>query len=137
MNRDELRRVIEEPARQAGVSIEPFLTERLLDSVKIDNGNLSILQFVLEQLWTKNRDHELTHSVYEDIGGIGNALAAYADDVLLEFSPIQQELVQRTFVQLVQPGRGTEDTRRRAPCVASLARRIGRSSNGLRTLGWL
>ena len=40
------------------------------------------------------------------------ALARYADEVYTGLPRAEQEQVRRTFVQLVQPGQGTEDTRR-------------------------
>lgn len=56
----------------------------------------------------------MTHDAYEKIGGVEKALANYADEVYEQLSEEQREKAQRVFIQLVQPGEGTEDTRKLA-----------------------
>jgi hypothetical protein len=56
----------------------------------------------------------LTHQAYEKIGGVEQALANYAETVYKDLSESEREKAQRVFIQLVQPGEGTEDTRRLA-----------------------
>jgi hypothetical protein len=57
-------------------------------------------------------DGWLTHADYEAMGCVEGALAAYADQVYAELDAEEQEQARRALVQLVQPGEGTEDTRR-------------------------
>jgi len=114
MNRTELRRAIEEPARGRGVIFEPGLVGRLLDDAGDDPGNLPLLQFALTLLWERQVDGGLSHTAYEEIGGVAGALTSYADDVYEELSPAEQEGARRIFLQMVHPGEGTEDTRRLA-----------------------
>jgi DNA-directed RNA polymerase subunit beta' len=52
----------------------------------------------------------LTHTAYEAIGGVSEALAHYADTVAARFQD-QEVHLHRVFVQLVRPGEGTEDSR--------------------------
>ncbi|MEZ4769739.1 MAG: hypothetical protein R2844_15070 [Caldilineales bacterium] len=49
---------------------------------------------------------------YDAIGRVEGALARYAEEVFEALPEPQQPAAQRIFVQLVQPGEGTEDTRR-------------------------
>ncbi len=49
---------------------------------------------------------------YEVMGCLEGALATYADQVYADLDEDEQERARRAFVQLVQPGEGTEDTRR-------------------------
>lgn len=56
----------------------------------------------------------MTHQAYEKIGGVEQALANYADMVYADLREGERETAQRVFIQLVQPGEGTEDTRRLA-----------------------
>src|SRR5574342_154950 len=46
------------------------------------------------------------------MGGVEGALSAYADQVYAGLDEGEQESTRRALVQLVQPGEGTEDTRR-------------------------
>jgi energy-coupling factor transporter ATP-binding protein EcfA2 len=49
MNRLELQDAIKKPAEQVNVGIEDGLTERILDAVSQEPGNLSLLEFTLTQ----------------------------------------------------------------------------------------
>lgn len=114
MDRGELRRAIQEPARNRGVTFEAGLIERLLDDVGEERGNLPLLQFALSELWLHREGDKLTHDAYDAIGGVDGALAHYADTVYDRLSPGEKILARRLFVQLVQPGDETGDTRRPA-----------------------
>jgi formylglycine-generating enzyme required for sulfatase activity/energy-coupling factor transporter ATP-binding protein EcfA2 len=114
MNPQELQDAIAKPAQMLGVRIEEGLTERILEAVENSPGNLPLLEFALTQLWTKQRNGQLTHDAYEEIGGVERALASYAEEVYRRLSEVDRHVVQRVFIQLVRPGEGTEDTRRLA-----------------------
>ncbi|MEB3283067.1 MAG: WD40 repeat domain-containing protein [Lyngbya sp.] len=112
MNENELRDIIEKPAQKLGVSFESGLVERILDDVEQQPGNLPLLEFALTELWKKRQGKQLTHKTYEEIGEVSGALTGYADDKFSKLKPEEKERVRRIFIQLVQPGAGTEDTRR-------------------------
>ncbi|MHC4115895.1 MAG: nSTAND1 domain-containing NTPase [Planctomycetota bacterium] len=112
MNRDELRDVVEKPAQKLGVKFEEGLTERILEAVDEEPGDLPLLEFALTQLWARQTNNRLTHATYDEIGGIEKALTRYAEDVYGVLSEDDQKKTQSVFVQLARPGEGTEDTRR-------------------------
>jgi len=112
MTRQELHMAIEKPAEIPGAAFEPGLVERILDDVGEKPGNLPLLEFTLTQLWEQQSDGWLTHANYEAMGGVEGALSAYADHVYADLEPDEQVHARRALVQLVQPGEGTEDTRR-------------------------
>jgi uncharacterized protein YjbI with pentapeptide repeats len=115
MNREEMREAIERPAEEMGVKLEEGLTERILDAVKREPGNLPLLEFALEQLWRRQKNNRLTHDAYEDIKGVEKALAGYAQAVYEELTQkIDGKQIQQIFIQLVRVGEGTEDTRQLA-----------------------
>jgi WD40 repeat protein/DNA-binding SARP family transcriptional activator len=114
MNQTELRAAIEKPALKQGSSFEPGLPSRILNDVGDEPGNLPLLEFALTLLWDQLDQGWLTHAAYEDTGEVKGALVSFAEEVFLALNKIQQENTRRIFVQLVQPGRGTEDTRRLA-----------------------
>jgi hypothetical protein len=114
MNREELLAAVEQPAAMLGVTIESGLTERILDAVSAEPGDLPLLEFALTTLWAKQRDAQLTHAAYEEIGGVEAALSGYAEEAYGRLNEEEKERARRIFIQLVRPGEGTEDTRRLA-----------------------
>lgn len=112
MNRVELQQAIEEPAKSLGIQFESGLINRILDDVGEEPGNLPLLEFALTLLWEHQENGRLLHSVYDAIGQVGGALAGFADEVYAQASSAEQAEIRRIFTQLVQPGAGTEDTRR-------------------------
>ncbi|MBW4688925.1 MAG: SUMF1/EgtB/PvdO family nonheme iron enzyme [Komarekiella atlantica HA4396-MV6] len=113
MNRQELQDVIEKPASDL-VQLKEGLSDRILDAVEKQPGNLPLLEFALTQLWAKQHNHQLTHQAYDAIGGVEKALAEYAQKEYNELSEADKERAKRIFIQLMRPGEGTEDTRRLA-----------------------
>jgi len=114
MSRENLRAAILEPARRADVTFEDGLVERILEDVGEAAGQLPLLEFALTQLWERQESHRLTHAAYEAIGGVEGALMRYAEGVYQQFPEAEREEARRVFIQLVTPGEGTQDTRRRA-----------------------
>ncbi|MCX8067093.1 MAG: trypsin-like peptidase domain-containing protein, partial [Anaerolineae bacterium] len=114
MNREELAQAVVCPAQKQGVRFEEGLVDRILDDVADEPGNLPLLEFALTQLWERQEGGRLTHRAYEDIGGVEEALVRYAEEVYAGLPEADREAARRVFIQLVHPGEGTEDTRRRA-----------------------
>ena len=112
MNVDELRTAVEKPAEKQGAEFEEGLVDRILDDVGDEPGNLPLLEFALTLLWERSDSGTLSHTTYEKTGRVEGALARYADDVYSDLDESDQEIARRVFIQLVQPGVGTEDTRR-------------------------
>jgi energy-coupling factor transporter ATP-binding protein EcfA2 len=114
LNRQELQDAVQKPAEKQGVKLEQGLTERILEAVAEEPGNLPLLEFALTQLWEKQSNGKLTHAAYDAIGGVEKALSNHADDVYAQLTDEEQKQVQKIFIQLVRPGEGTADTRRQA-----------------------
>ena len=114
MTRAQLRDAIEKPATHAGFDFEGGLVEAMLDAVEDQPGALPLLQHALYELWKRASGRTLTFSAYTEIGGVTGALAQTADGVYGALPDEQQTLLKRIVLSLVQPGSGTEDTRRRA-----------------------
>jgi len=117
----QLRRAIEEPARRAGLELEPGLTRTILEDVADRPGTLPLVEHLLLELWRRRRGSTLTLEAYAASGGVEGALATRANEVLAGLSDDQPEIARRVLLRLIQPGEGTEDTRRRAP-IHELAR---------------
>ncbi|MDY7012328.1 MAG: CHAT domain-containing protein, partial [Cyanobacteriota bacterium] len=114
MNRQELHDAIAKPALQLGVCIAEGLTERILDALHQEPGQLPLLEFALTLLWECQENGWLTHNAYDTIGGVERALVDYAEQAYAQLSSQHQQQAQRILTQLVRPGEGTADTRRRA-----------------------
>lgn len=112
MSRQDLVHAIAKPARRLGVAFESGLVMRIVTDVGDEPGNLPLLEFALAALWSQRQGNVMTHHAYEQIGGVAGALARHANEVYNQFAPPERRLVRRALVQMVQPGDGTEDTRR-------------------------
>jgi WD40 repeat protein/energy-coupling factor transporter ATP-binding protein EcfA2 len=115
MNREELRRAIEEPARLVDIHFEEGLVNRILNDVKGAPCELPLLGHALLELYERRQGNRLTARAYEKIGGIEGALVKRAEAEFKKLDNTQKNILRRMFVlRLIQPGEGTEDTRRRA-----------------------
>ncbi|BAY84588.1 WD-repeat protein [Calothrix parasitica NIES-267] len=114
MKREELQAAIEQPAAKMKVELERGLTSKLIDDLGNQRGCLPLLEFTLLQLWEKHDKWYLTHQAYKEIGGLKQALVKYADGIINPLSAVEKEKAERIFIQLIRPGEGTEDTKRKA-----------------------
>jgi WD40 repeat protein len=130
MTEAELRRVIIQPAKAAGVDVEEELVVRLLSDLRETAspagmlsrvGALPLLSHVLAETWNWHRSGPLSLAAYERTGGLGHAIETSAQEVFENLSPTQQQLTQRLLLDLVTVGDdGTEVSRpvRRADLIA-------------------
>ncbi|HEY9692996.1 MAG TPA: CHAT domain-containing protein [Oculatellaceae cyanobacterium] len=114
MTAQELHSAIEVPAANMGVQLEKGLSDRLLSSVLNSPNHLPLLQFALSQLWEQQQQGYLTHNAYDDIGGLDQALANYAESIYAQLNDQDRAKAQQIFLQLIQPQEEAEDTRRLA-----------------------
>ncbi|MDB9527067.1 WD40 repeat domain-containing protein [Oscillatoria sp. CS-180] len=113
MNPHELKLAISEPARRAGLTLEPGLVERLLEDVEQSPGGLPLLQYTLTELWKRREGNQLKISTYRELGGVTGTLKQRADKILESLSLKEQETAKHIFLNLTQLGEGADDTRRR------------------------
>jgi WD40 repeat protein len=114
MSREELQLVIEKPAEKMQVRLENGLTNKLIDAVEGESGNLPLLEFALTQLWSKQSQGLLTHQGYFEIGGVESAISTHAEAVYTQLSAADRLRAQQVFMQLVCLREKTEATRRLA-----------------------
>lgn len=116
MQRNDLRRVIEEPARLPDVQLtfEDDLVGDLLFDMREQIGALPLLEFTLGQLFARRSGHMLTLHAYRDIGSLKGALAKHAEATYDSF-PTQehQALARSLFLRLIDPRHTEQDTTRR------------------------
>jgi WD40 repeat protein/class 3 adenylate cyclase/tRNA A-37 threonylcarbamoyl transferase component Bud32/energy-coupling factor transporter ATP-binding protein EcfA2 len=113
MTDDELRRAVTEPARLAGLRLEPGLVDLVLRDVAGEPGALPLLSHALRATWARRDGRTLTVEGYRKSGGIASALAQTADDLVASLPADRRPLVRGVFLRLTELGEGVEDTRRR------------------------
>ncbi len=107
------RQAIIKPAEQVGLQVESGLVEVLLQDLDRSAADLPLLQFALQQLWSRRENGKLTLKAYQELEGIKGALERQAQAVYDSLDVESQDCVRWIFLNLTQLGEGTEDTRRR------------------------
>jgi WD40 repeat protein/tetratricopeptide (TPR) repeat protein len=110
---NELRRVIEEPARRVGLKFDDGVVDNLVKEVANDPAALPLLQFTLRKLWDKRSRNRITWDAYQRLGGPRLALARTADELYAQMPPQEQRITREVFLQLVRPSEGIDFTRNR------------------------
>lgn len=133
MTGSDLRRAITEPARSAGVQLDPGLVELVLHDMAPsaptpsaaagpddatrpahDAGALPLMSYAMLETWRRGRRNRLTVEDYVAAGGISGAISTAAEAVYADLTPAQRELTRQLFLRLVAVSDETADTRRRA-----------------------
>ena len=118
MSPEDLVNSIARPALQVGLRIDPDLVAQIIADMEDEPGALPLMQFALKDLFDARAQAggviALTKEDYLARGGLHKALQRYADSAFSQLTSHEQELARTVFEGLVQPGKGTQDTRRTA-----------------------
>jgi class 3 adenylate cyclase/WD40 repeat protein/tRNA A-37 threonylcarbamoyl transferase component Bud32/energy-coupling factor transporter ATP-binding protein EcfA2 len=128
----DLRRAITEPARLAGLHVEPGLVDLVLRDVAGEPGALPLMSHALRETWERRNGRTLTVDAYHDSGGVSSALAQTADRVAEETPPSDRPLLRSVFLRLTELGDDVDDTRRRVHIEELIPQ--GTSGESVRTL---
>ena len=105
------------PPKCAGFSVNESLARRIVNDAGTEPGSLPLLAFVLNQLFEKRTDHELSETVYKNLGGVAGAIAQHAASVETKIRREQGanafDLLPRVFEALVIVKGEVIPTRRR------------------------
>ncbi len=115
MREAELRAAIVEPARLAGLEVEPALVEILVREVSGNPGALPMLSHALQETWQRREGRTLTVAGYEASGGIREAVARSAEQVYSGVATDQQPLLRALLLRLVAPSPEGDPVRTRMP----------------------
>jgi class 3 adenylate cyclase/WD40 repeat protein/tRNA A-37 threonylcarbamoyl transferase component Bud32 len=113
MGAGELERAISEPARLAGLKLEPGLVELILRDVAAEPGALPLLSHALRATWERRDGRTLTVEGYRETGGVASAIGRTADGLVDALPQDQRRLVRSVLVRMTELGEGSEDSRRR------------------------
>jgi WD40 repeat protein len=110
----ELELAIAGPARRIGVGVEPDLLAEIVADSTGRLGTLPLLQYALTELFERREDGTLTLSGYQEVGGVGGALADRAEHLYEATGRDEgKEATRQLFLRLVTLDGGLEDLRRR------------------------
>jgi class 3 adenylate cyclase/WD40 repeat protein/tRNA A-37 threonylcarbamoyl transferase component Bud32/energy-coupling factor transporter ATP-binding protein EcfA2 len=113
MRDDDLRRAVAEPARLAGLRLEPGLVDLVLRDVAGEPGALPLMSHALRETWERRDGRTLTVEAYHQSGGVSSAVAQTADAVAQGTPESDRPLLRSVFLRLTEIGDDVEDTRRR------------------------
>ena len=82
MSGEELERAVSEPARLAGLRLDPGLVELAVRDVAGEPGALPLLSHALRATWERREGRTLTVEAYRATGGVASAIAQTADSVV-------------------------------------------------------
>ncbi|MFI8185892.1 trypsin-like peptidase domain-containing protein [Actinacidiphila glaucinigra] len=104
LGKDGLRDIVITPVDTLpGVSFETHLAERILADTGTEPGALPLLALTLDLLWQRQRGGVLTHSAYDELGGVTGALGNHANRVWAEHvSPDDEATARLLFTHLVR-----------------------------------
>jgi class 3 adenylate cyclase/WD40 repeat protein/energy-coupling factor transporter ATP-binding protein EcfA2 len=114
MSGEELERAVTEPARLAGLRLEPGLVELAVRDVAGEPGALPLLSHALRATWERREGRTLTVQAYRETGGVGSAIAQTADSVVASLPPEGRQIARSVFLRLTELGDGAAESRRRA-----------------------
>ncbi|MFF7736307.1 helix-turn-helix domain-containing protein [Streptomyces sp. NPDC007984] len=112
MTADELRDAAIKPAQAVGLMVERELTARIVEEVVDQPGALPMFSHALLETWWRRKGQVLTLAAYEAAGGVRGAIAATAEKMYGDLTEAQARTARHLLSRLVEPGRGTPDTRR-------------------------
>jgi WD40 repeat protein/transcriptional regulator with XRE-family HTH domain len=120
MSTDELQAVIIEPARRAGVSVQPELVDLLIrdfapgrgHGLALDRGALPLLSHALLQTWQRTRRSEMTVEDYRAAGGLSGSVAVTADSTFDSLPAERQAVARELLLRLVNVDEVGVTTRR-------------------------
>jgi hypothetical protein len=127
MTRAELREVVVEPAKTAGLRLEPGLVDLILNDVGVEDNpaeaaRLPLLSHVLAGTWKRRRASQLTMAGYRSAGGVRGSVAATGEQAWEQLDEAQQKIARRMLLRLVAIGEAGQDSCRRESKHELLAR---------------
>ncbi|WP_329440063.1 hypothetical protein [Streptomyces canus] len=107
-----LREAVVRPATAQRLVVERALTARIVADVAGEPGGLPLMAHAVREVWRRRTGKTLTLAAYEAVGGVRGAVAHTAEAVHARCTPAEAAALRRLLLRLVNPGDGTEDTRR-------------------------
>ncbi|EAR16129.1 nSTAND1 domain-containing NTPase [Robiginitalea biformata] len=118
LNRQQLKMVIEGPARLFGARVNSALSSKLLNEMGRVQDELPLLQHALMRIWEfetrEDANGEMDLEDYKAIGGLENALSNHADEALKTLDKNEFQVAKQMFQALTTVDEHGRKTRRPA-----------------------
>jgi DNA-binding SARP family transcriptional activator/WD40 repeat protein len=114
MDRDDLARVIEEPAARVALQVERALVDALVSDVTTEPGGLPLLSTALLELWRERDDGVLRYESYRKSGGVRGAVARLAETAYTRLDERDRGVARSIMLRLAAGEEGAL-VRRRVP----------------------
>ena len=114
MDRDELKRAVAQPARRAGLEIEPSLVDALVADVVDEPGGLPLLSTTLLELWQARDGEMLRFESFRTTGGVRGAVSRLAEAAYTNLDESQRVVATSVLLRLAGED-GEAVVRRRVP----------------------
>ena len=115
MSRPELRKAVEEPAKQLGLKVEEGLVDVVLDEAGGQSGGLPLVSHAMAETWRRRKGSMLSLEGYREAGGVASAIANTAEEVYEGLNDEEQMAARRLLLRMISPGQGAADTRQSLP----------------------
>jgi DNA-binding winged helix-turn-helix (wHTH) protein len=102
IGREQLRRVIVEPARVVELEVEESLITEILDDLGEGAGALPLLSHEMSELFKQRKGRRLTFADYQATGKVKETITRHADKVYNTFGRGERELARSIFLKLVK-----------------------------------
>ncbi|EMD24213.1 WD40 repeat domain-containing protein [Amycolatopsis azurea] len=109
-----IREVIEKPADQVGLRVEPELIDRMLADTSAAENALPLLSYALAQTWRRRRNGWLTLAEYAKAGALDGAIDHAAELVWESLTDRQRATARRMMLRLSHLGENAVAVRRQA-----------------------
>jgi basic membrane lipoprotein Med (substrate-binding protein (PBP1-ABC) superfamily)/DNA-binding SARP family transcriptional activator/class 3 adenylate cyclase len=111
----EIEEAVVEPAKRAGMEVEPALLAEMTADTVHQPGALPLLQYALTELFDRRTGSVLTLGDYRAVGGLPGALSRRAEELYGGLDEDERQTTRQVLLRLVNLGQGARDSRRRAP----------------------
>ena len=112
---DEMRRIVVEPARRTGASVEPALVDLIADDVGGYEAALPLVSAALADLWERRDAGMLRCERYVELGGLANSVERLGTQALVDAGEDHVDAVRRILLMLADVTEEGVWTRRRVP----------------------
>ncbi|MDY7230248.1 protein kinase domain-containing protein [Hyalangium rubrum] len=106
MEDEALTQAIHGMAQRAGLRLSEGLPERMVRDTTSESSRLPLLSHTLRGLWALRHGTSLTHERYEQLGGVGGALARQAEELLDSLGAEGRERAKWLLLDLVHVSHG-------------------------------
>ncbi|MGI9052631.1 MAG: BTAD domain-containing putative transcriptional regulator [Ilumatobacteraceae bacterium] len=111
---DEVRRIVDEPARRTGLSVEPALIDLVASDVGGHDAALPLVSAAMAELWERRDGTVLLVDRYVEMGGIATAVERIGEQAVRRSSPSELAAIREVLLLLADVTDGGQFTRRRA-----------------------